>query len=45
MLTFHLLKYLKLDNFIKLLFVCKDAGNLCEANIFQDEFFEIQESI
>ena len=33
MLLFHLLKFLKFNEMIKLKSVCKDAGQLCEANI------------
>ena len=34
---FHLLKYLKYSDLIKLHFVCKDAGRLCDANSDKDE--------
>ena len=34
MLMFHLLKYLKFEDIVKFLLVCKDAGYLCDANIF-----------
>ena len=32
MLQFHLLKYLKYSNIVKLTLTCKDADNLCDAN-------------
>ena len=32
MLMFHLLKYLKFENFIKLKLTCKDFGSLCDFN-------------
>ena len=31
-LQFHLLKYLKYEDIVKLLLVSKDAGSLCDAN-------------
>ena len=36
-LMFHLLKYLKYSDLIRLHFVCKDAGRLCDANSDKDE--------
>ena len=32
LLMFFLLKYLKFSDLYKLKIVCKDAGNLCDAN-------------
>ncbi len=32
MLQFCLLKYLKYEEIVKFLLVCKDAGRLCDAN-------------
>ena len=37
MLQFCLLKYLKFDEIINLLQTCKNAGTLCDANIWKDE--------
>jgi len=32
MLQIHLLKYLKYEDIVKFLLVCKDIGHLCDAN-------------
>ena len=32
MLQFHLLKYLKYDDFVKFSLVCKETGRLCDFN-------------
>ena len=31
-LMIHLLKYLKYENLVKFLLVCKNAGSICDAN-------------
>ena len=36
MLQFHLLKYLKFYDLIKLQLTCKDGSNMCDANLAKD---------
>jgi hypothetical protein len=37
MLQFHLMKYLKYEDLIKLCLTCKDGGHLCDENIFEGD--------
>ena len=39
MLQFQLLKYLKYENIIKFLLVCKNSAYICDANKTYDEFY------
>jgi len=37
MLQIHLLKYLKYEDIVKFLLVCKDIGHLCDANKTEED--------
>ena len=37
MLQIHLLKYLKYENIVKFLLVCKNTGHLCDANKTEED--------